>query len=333
MRYALLVALMLGGCSKSKPELLILTWSDYMAEDTVKNFEKEYNCVVKVDYIQSPEEMLAKLRGGAQYDVVFPSDDIAAQLAAEGLIQKLDSSKIGNLKNISQKWRGLDFDPRNEVSVPYMWGTTGIAYRKSAVQPAPDSWAALWDPKYVPKMSMLDDLREVFTPAMLLNGDDPRKPTAESIERAKKKLMERRPLRYNSAAKNDLIEKDVILAQYFNGDTAQASAEAEGDVGFVIPKEGATLWVDSMAIGKGKQGDLAHAFINYILRPEVSGAISNAVRYGNPNEAATPHIEKGILEDPMIYPPEADLNRCRVLPPLSAEMQRLMKAAYEELKK
>lgn len=332
MRYALLVALMLGGCSK-KQELRILTWSDYFAEDTIANFEREFNCIVKVDYITDSDEMRTKLAGGAQYDVIFPSDDAVYQLRAEDRLEKLDLSKIPNVKNLSQKYRGLDYDPRNEYTVAYMWGTTGIAYDKEKVDPAPDSWAALWDARHVSKMTMLDDWHEAFVAAMYVNGDDPRKPTAESIERAKKKLLERRPLAYDSATKKKLIDRDVAIAHSFNGDAMQAAAETEGKIGFVIPKEGATLWVDNLAIPKSvKNRELAHKFIDYILRPQVSGAISTYVRYANPNEAAQPHIAKDVLEDPIVYPSEGDLARCRLLIQLPADLKKQMQDAWAEIR-
>jgi spermidine/putrescine-binding protein len=333
VRILLLLALVFGGCSKKKPELIVLTWSDYFAEDTIGNFEKEFDCVVKVNYITDSDEIRVLLAGGGAYDVVFPSDDAVRMLIGEGRLQKLDASKLPNLKNLSPKYRGLDFDPRNEYTVPYMWGTTGIAYHKEKVSPPPDSWTALWDAKYTSKMTMLDDWHESFIAAMYANGDDPSKPTAESIDRAKKKLLERRPMSYDSAPKKKLVDGDAWLSHVFSGDAIQGAVDTEGKIGFVIPKEGATLWIDNLAVPtSARNRDLAHAFINYILRPEVSAAISNTVRFANPNDAARPHIAKDVLEDPMVYPSDSDLARCRLLAALPPDLKKRMQDAWAEIK-
>jgi spermidine/putrescine transport system substrate-binding protein len=128
------IAFLLGllGCSPSKPELHVFNWADYVAPDTLKNFEKEFDCRVVPDYFESAETLRTRLDNGRSgFDVVFPSDEVMRTFVAKGLLEKLDLSKLPNFKNIGPKFRGLDFDPKNEYSVPYMWGTTGLAYNKS----------------------------------------------------------------------------------------------------------------------------------------------------------------------------------------------------------
>jgi spermidine/putrescine transport system substrate-binding protein len=325
-----------GKASTKEKELHVLNWSDYFAPDTLTNFEKEYSCRVTIDYIESTEMLRLKLATPPSgYDVVFPSDEIVQALIADALIEKLDLGKIGNFKNIAARFRGLPFDPKNEYTVPYMWGTTGLAYNKARVDPAPDSWAVCWDPKYAGHVTMLDDWRDALSAAMLVNGDDPAEPTAPSVARARDKLKDCKPRAWVTSVKEMLISGDAWVAQAFNGDALQAgeAEERAGDIGFVIPKEGAFAWFDNMAIAKGAPHPaLAHLFIDYLLRPEVSGAISNEVCYANPNEAARPHIAKEQLTDPTIYPDDETMKRCRVLVEPAEAVKQLLIKAWAEVK-
>lgn len=346
MRRFLLLTVLIGGamggtpgCTKQKPMLRVLNWADYFAPDTIANFEREYGCKVVVTNFASGDELREKIwRVPSGYDVAFPDDEILPQLIESGRLSKLDPVKVPNLKNIAARFKGTPIDSKNEYSVPYMWGTTGIAYSKKEVQPAPESWAILWDPKYTSKMTMLDDRREAFVVAMLVNGDDPKKPTRESIDRAKKKLMERKPLAYDSSPKQKLIVGDAWISHCYNGDALQVEdadpEERKSEVGYVIPKEGSTIWFDSVVIpAQAENADLAHAFINYLLRPGVSAAITNATKYANPNELAQQHIHKAIRENPLVYPSEETLKRCFNLPALDFGLRKYMDEAWEEVRK
>jgi spermidine/putrescine-binding protein len=314
-----------GGGAKEK-ELHVLNWSDYFAPDTISNFEKEFGCRVTIDYIESTETLRLKLATPPSgYDVVFPSDEVVQVLVAGGMVDPIDRKKIPNFANIDPRFRGLPFDPENRYTVPYMWGTTGIAWNMAKVDPPPDSWAILWDPKYKGRVTVLDDNRDALAAAMFVNGDDPHAPTAESIARARDKLKECRPRAWVTSVKDMLVSGDAWICQAFNGDATQAGEveERAGDIGFVIPKEGGFTWFDNMAIAKGApHSGLAHEFINYLLRPEVSAAISNEVCYANPNLAARPFIDKEQLENPTIYPDDETLGRCQVLvePPEALKM-------------
>ncbi len=335
MRRAILAAAVLAGCGPSAPELHVLTWSDYFAKDTIRGFEREAGCRVVLDYMESSETLRVKLAGGRSgYDVVFPSDEVVPILIAQGALERLDRAAIPNVKNLHPKFTDLPHDPDNAYSVPYMWGTTGIAYLKDKVAPAPDSWEALWYPKLVGQMTMLDDGREVFAAAMRLTGADLRyAPSLEAVEKAKKKLLERKPKAYNSSPKEMLINGDCWIAQSYSGDALQASAELGGKVVYVVPKEGGTLWFDNLCIAKGApQPGLAHRFIDYLLRPEVSAAITNETRFANPNEAAWKHVRRELLDDPLVFPPAEVLARCATLPVLPPGIRKALEAAWAEVK-
>ncbi len=322
------------GAPAPRAEIRILNWPDYFAKETLPGFEKESGCRVILDYIESSETIRTKLEGGKSgYDVVFPSDEVMPALVAAGLLEKLDPAKLPNLKNIGPRFRGLAYDPKNEYSVPYMWGTTGIAYLKDRVSPAPDSWAALWDAKVAKRATLLDDAREAFAAAVWLEGGDPMKTDFEAIDKGKRRLLAARPLAYESAPKDRLIRGEAWLSQCFNGDALQADEELQGRVGYVIPKEGGTLWFDSMCVAKGApSAELAHKFIDYLLRPDVSAAITNERYFANPNEAARKHIRKEVLENPMVYPSDEDLKRCHLLGELPPDLKKRMDDAWAEVK-
>jgi spermidine/putrescine transport system substrate-binding protein len=336
MKRLALLLLFLAGCSDNRPELHVFNWADYFAPDTVKNFEKEAGCRVVLDYFESAESLRARLDGGRSgFDVVFPSDEVMRAFIAKGLIEKIDPAKLPNLKNVAAKFRGLDYDPKNEYSVPYMWGTTGIAYNKSKVSPAPDSWAALWDEKVAGHVTILDDPREAFAAAMWAEGNSPFSPGEDAIEKAKKKLITAKVKAFDGQPKTRLIKGEAWIAQCYSGDALQAAAEKSraADIGYVIPKEGGTIWVDSLCIPKGAPNrELAHKFIDYILRPDVSAAISNAVGYANPNEAALKLASKEALEDPVANPPAEELKRCSLLKELEPGIKKKLDDAWAQVK-
>ncbi len=327
MKRLLALALLFAGCSPAGPELKILTWPDYFAKDTLSAFEKEAGCTVRVDYIENSETLRTKLEGGASgYDVVFPSDEVVASLVANGLLDPLDLPALPNFKNVAARFRGLAYDPKNAHAVPYMTGTTGIAYHVDLVKPAPDSWAAVLKAD----VGLLDDAREVFAAALRVEGAPW---TPEGLQRASKRFQGWTPKVWDSSPRQRLIAGDIAIAQCFSGDALQASESLKGKLGYVIPKEGGTLWIDNLCIAKGsKQRALAHRFIDYLLRPEVSAAITNECRFGNPNEAARPLIQKELLENPLIFPREDELKRLSLLPSLSGDLKKTLDKAWADLK-
>jgi spermidine/putrescine transport system substrate-binding protein len=315
-------------------ELHILNWAEYFADSTIPNFEKECGCKVIYDNFESGEALRAKLdHVPSGYDVVFPSDEVVPPLVTEGKLEALDQTKLPNLKHISKTFRGMSYDPENRFTVPYMWGLTGIGYDKKKVKPTPDSWGVMLDPKKGNLMTLLDDPRETFTAALRLEGaKDLTSVTPEQIAKAKKRIAAVKPKAWNSQPQSMLIQGDVVLSQMFNGDAAQVAAEGI-DFGFVIPKEGGTIWFDNMAIAKGsKQIALAHRFIDYLMRPEVAAANTNFKKYPNPNDAAKPFIEPAILNNPMIYPPESEVARCKVLGDVAPDVRKQIMDAWADIK-
>jgi spermidine/putrescine transport system substrate-binding protein len=289
-------------------ELHIYNWSDYIAEDTVPNFEKEFGVKVTYDTFESNEEMVAKLQAGATgYDIIVPSGYIIPVLTATDLIVPINKKYLTNWGNVSPIFQNLSTDPGNAHTVPWQWGTTGIAYRNDRIKTPIDSWAVFHDMKQHGKMTMMDDGREVIGAFLRYRGHSLNSTDAQELAAAKKDSIEaKKHLKaYISApVKAQLISGDVLIAQLWNGDTTQAKAE-QPNLAYVIPKEGCTIWGDSMCVPKGAPNPrAAHEWMNYILRPEVGAALSEATGYGTPNAAAAK-----LMKTPVPYPSEDELKR------------------------
>jgi spermidine/putrescine transport system substrate-binding protein len=325
----LLAALfVLIGCSGAPtPELHVLIWAEYLDDGLVKGFEKEFNCRVVLDNFDSGEALRAKIeKPPSGFDVVVPSDEVLPGFVADGLLEKLDMAKLANYHNIAPAFRGLPFDPKNEYSVPFHWGLTGIACDSKGTKP--DSWAAMFEAAG----AILDDPREVFAAALRLDGAELSTATADQIEKAKARIANAKPKAWNSQPQDMLVKGDVSIAMIYSGDAAQVMTNRPG-IAFVVPKEGGTIWFDNLAIAKGsKQADLAHKFIDYLMRADVAAANTNFKKYPSPNEAAKPKIDKAILENPTIYPPEDVLKRCKPLGDMKPEMRKKLLEAWGEIK-
>lgn len=301
-------------------ELRIYNWSDYIAPDTIANFEKEFGVKVIYDNYESNEELIAKLQAGASgYDLVCPSGYAITVLLALGLLEKLSAKNLPNATNIAPIFRKTAFDPTDEYTVPWQWGITGIAFRKDKVKAPPDSWGVFLDAQYKGKMTQMDDMRDVIGAWLRfrgksLNSSDPADLAAAKADAiaAKANLQS-----YISApVKSQLISGDVWIAQLWDGDTMQAKAE-NAEISWVLPKEGASIWCDSMCIPKGAPHKrAAHEFLNYVLRPEVGAAISDTTGYGTPNAQAAAK-----MKSPVPYPSDEQMKILEYQKDLGASSQ------------
>jgi spermidine/putrescine transport system substrate-binding protein len=289
-------------------ELHVYNWSDYIADNTVPNFEKEFGVKVTYDTYESNEEMVAKLQAGATgYDIVVPSGYIVPVMVATDLITPINKKYITNFNNVSPIFQNLPTDPGNKYTVPWQWGTSGIAYRSDKVKAPVDSWAVFQDKQYAKKMTMMDDGREVIGAELRYRGHSLNSTNPAELAKAKADaIAAKKNLKaYISApVKAQLISGDVWISQLWNGDTTQAKAE-QPKLAYAIPKEGCTIWGDSMCIPKSAPNKrAAHEWMNYILRPDVGAALSEATGYGTPNAAAAK-----VMKDPPPYPTEDELKR------------------------
>lgn len=298
----------------SAEELKIFTWSEYMDEENMpKEFEEATGIKVHLDMYESNEEMMAKLQAGGlgQYDLIIPSDYIMPSLINLNLLTPLDHSKIPNLKNLSDKFKTASFDPGNKYSVGWQWGTVGLMYNKEKVKESDvQSWSILFDPaNEVGPFYLIDSVREMLGIALAYLGYDFNSANPEELKAASDLLIQtkKRPsclgFKGGVGGKNDVIAGVADIAIVYNGDAIQTVSEEPEKFGFIVPKEGSEIWIDSMCIpAKAPNVDAAHKWINWVLEPEVGASLSNYNQYATPNEAAIPFLNKEDLENPGIWP-------------------------------
>ena len=307
--------------------LNVFNWSDYVAPDTIANFEKETGIKVNYDVYDSNDILETKISvGKSGYDVVFPSaSPFFARQVKAGLYQKLDLSKIPNAKGVDPKVmeRLASADPGNAHGLPYMMAGTGVGYIKGKIDKllpeAPiGSLAMLFDPKTVAALkpcgvTVLDAPEEVLPAAMSYSGKSPLSVSTDDLEAAGKTVLAARPsYRYihSSSYINDLANGAICVAQGYAGDLFQARKRAQEaksgvDIGIFLPKEGAAFNIDVMAIPKdAPHPDNAHRFINYILTPKVVADITTEVGYANAVPASLEFVPAEIRNDPVVFPPE-----------------------------
>ncbi|MGE0441401.1 MAG: spermidine/putrescine ABC transporter substrate-binding protein [Gemmatimonadales bacterium] len=309
-----------GDLGPIEKDLNLYLWSDYLADDTIPNFEKEFGVRVTVDTYESNEEMAAKLMAGASgYDLVLPSSYLFPVLFANDLLAPLNRKYLTNWGNVAPLFLDPAWDPGNVHSSPWGWGTTGIAYRTDLIPAAPDSWAVFLDAAYSGKMTMLDDLRDVIGSFLRYRGHSLNSTDPAELAEAKRDAIAAKPhlKAYLSApVKGQLIAGDVWLAQLWSGDAAQATAE-KPEIAFVVPKEGSMIFVDALVVPRSAPHPrAAHEFINYVLRPEVAAAIADKTGYGTPNQAAA-----ALTRTKVPYPTTEELARLEYQKDLGADAE------------
>lgn len=334
--------------------LNVYNWSDYIAEDTIPDFQEETGIEVRYDVFDSNEVLEGKLlAGNTGYDIVVPSASFMARQIQAGVFMELDKSKLDGLDNLNASImeKVAQYDPGNKHGVPYMWGTTGFAYNIGMIEERmPDapvnSWDMMFDPDVVSKfadcgVTFLDAPTEVFDAARNYLGIDPDSEDPEHLKKAEDLLMKVRPyIKYFHSSQNinDLANGDICLAMGWSGDMFIArdrAAEAgQGvEIDYVIPKEGAVIWFDMMAIpADAPHPDNAHKWIDYILEPKTAAEITNYVWYANPNDASEEYVDDEILNDPAIYPPDEVLDRLFAALPNSPKFDRIQTRAWTRVK-
>ncbi|MBX3141247.1 MAG: spermidine/putrescine ABC transporter substrate-binding protein [Trueperaceae bacterium] len=287
--------------------LSVYNWATYVADDTISNFEAACGVRVIYDTYGSDEDMVVRLRqGNPGYDIVVPTNANVPTMIREGLLEKIDHGKLTNLGNLDATFMNLPFDPGNEYTVPYQWGTVGIGYNVDKVGEIA-SWADMF--AYDGPVAWLQDTTAMLGMGLLMVGKDPNSESAADIDEAAQFLIDNgRNVIYIAQDDGQEIlargEADIVVE--YSGDIFQVMDECGCDTyAYVIPEEGTNFWVDSLAIPKGAPNKaLAEAFIDYILWPQVGADISNYTAFGTPNLAALDDglIDEELAEDPAIYP-------------------------------
>ncbi|SDM94218.1 polyamine ABC transporter substrate-binding protein [Allokutzneria albata] len=318
-----------------EPRLNFYNWTDYIAPDTISSFQAATGIKVTYDNFSSNDEMEAKIAsGGAGYDLVVPSDNFLRRFVRGGLVQELDRDLIPNLANLERRFAEADYDPGNRHSVPWAWGTTGLAYSKTVLGGRVTGFSAFDLAEALGRSMVLDEAREGMSIGLLALGHDPNTTDAKHIDDAVKYMLslKKKLGQISSDVIQPLTSGQMVLAQTYSGDVFQAR-KANPNIAFTIPKEGGLFGVDLLCIPKDAPHALnAHRFIDHILRADVGAALTNAVGYGSPNAAAKPFIDKRLLDDPLVYPPADVLARLPFTKDLGPEVEARYADAWTKVK-
>lgn len=295
--------------------LNVYNWTTYIAEDTISNFERICNVAVNYDTYAGDDEMLDELRqGNPGYDIVVPTDATVYVLIAEGLLQPLNFDHIPDFSNILDRFRNTPYDPQNRYTVPYQWGTIGIGYNRKLIGHDVTTWDELFN--YTGPVAWLDEDRSMLGFALNMLKLNPNSTNPDEISMARQFLIDhsRNVSQIAPDTGQDLLAAgQVHMAIEYSGDIFQIINDcACDDFGYVIPSEGALIWIDSLAIPKGAPNKrLAEVFSDYILYPQVGADISNYTAYATPNHTAISEglIHTEYLNNPGIYPNDDVLAR------------------------
>jgi spermidine/putrescine-binding protein len=328
-----------AACSR-RPRLNVYNWSDYVAPDTVANFESETGIEVRYGTYESIPEMLAKvMSGNSGWDIVFPSAEYIQPMLEMGLLAPLRAEWLPNLDALEASFRRPPWDPELRWSVPYMWGVTGIVYR-SNLRPSlnwpPESWRDLWSARLAGKITMLDDPPEVLGACLKMLGYSLNSSHPAELAQAQREAIAQKHLvraYLNAEVRDQLVAGDVAAAQAWAVTAAQAIQAAPGKLAFTFPREGFARFADTMAIlRESRRQEAAHSFLNYLLRPAVSAKIAIAVQTATANGSAHALLPPELRDNPVLYPPPETLARGEWFEAQSAASQRLRDRLWTEIK-
>jgi len=320
----------------SRPRLNVLNWSDYVAPDTISNFENEFGIQVRYGTFESVPEMLAKVMGGnSGWDVVFPSAEYIQPMRDMNLLAPLRHELLQNLEALDAPFRVPPWDPQLQWSIPYMHGTTGIVYQRTLPQPI-QAWADLWNPTLAGKITMLDDPPEVFGACLKMLGYSLNSSDPEQLKKAQQEAIRQKKLvraYLNAEVRDQLVAGDVTAAQAWAVTAGQAITAVPDKLSYVLPTEGFARYADNMGIlQESRRVEAAHQFLNYLLRPQVAAAIVAATHTATANGAAQKLLPEATRRDTVLYPPQDTLARGEWFTPQSAASQKLRARLWTEVK-
>jgi len=296
-------------------EVFLFIWSEYLPDQVVEQFTKETGIKVNISTYDSNEAMYAKVKmvSGKGYDLIVPSSDYVARMSREGMLMELDHAKLPNLRNLDHELLAKMVDSQSRYAVPYMWGSTGIAVNTQAIDLQKiTSLNDLWRPEFADKLIMPNDMRGVLGIGLKSLGYSLNDTNPDHLQQAYNKLITLMPhvrVFDSDSPKQALLNGEVQLGAVWNGEAYIANNE-NPDIAYVYPKEGYSLWVDSFAIPKGAANiDQAHAFINFLLRPDMAKIICEELGYSSPNREAIKLLPEEVRSNHIVYPTSAELAR------------------------
>lgn len=344
----LFIALFISGCSDKKSEndnvINVYSWGEFISNgvdgtlDVNKEFTKKTGIKVNYKTFQNNEELFAKLiGGGADYDVIIPSDYMVSRLIENDMLEPLNFDNIPNYSFISPDFKNLDFDPQNKYSVPYVWGLIGIFYNKSEIQKNEDeiTWDILWNEKYKNKILMFDNARDSFAISLLRLGYSINTVNPQAWREAANQLIIQKKL-VQAYVMDQIFDKmsngEAVLAPYYSGDAATL-LKTNSDIGFVIPKSGTNKFVDSMCIPKNSRHKIqAEKYINFMCETDTALANVKKTGYSTPHIEAYNKLSNEIKNNKIFYPDESKMKNSQVFINLPDNINKLMDELWVEVK-
>ncbi|HEY9647633.1 MAG TPA: spermidine/putrescine ABC transporter substrate-binding protein [Chroococcidiopsis sp.] len=308
-----------SGASSASGELHVYSWSSYIDEQLLEDFEKKTGIKVIADIFDSNETMLAKLQagGGGAYSIIYPSDYMVEQMIELDLLSEIDKSRVPGLADLYPQWQSPPYDSANKYSIPFSWGTTGLVYNTEILGEVTD-WDYLWDnmDKLERKLTLLNDVREVMGMALKSLGYSNSTTKPEEIEAAYNKLAELKPA-LNSfttdAWKDQLLVGDLLMAHAYSVDGIDV-VSANPALKYIVPASGATVWTDTIVIPKTAPNvEAAYAWIDYMSGPSTSAEVLSRMKIATPNKKTVELFPTELKDDKAMFPPDAVLEKCEAL--------------------
>jgi spermidine/putrescine transport system substrate-binding protein len=325
----------LAGCtSGKKPRLNVINYSDYIAKDTVANFEREFGVEVRYSaVIEGSEEVIAKtMSGNSGWDVVFPENRLVAPMREMSLLLPLDAKRLQNVKHLLPRFQSPAWDASLQWSLPYLWSCCGILHQPGV---GIEGWGDLWSARLKGRVTMLDEPSEVFAACLKVLGLSINTDSLDELRRAQKLAIEQKKVLrayLNTEVRDQVAAGDVSACQLWAG-SSQLTIDNAPRLAFCHPKEGFSLYCDCVAIlRESRRPELAHEFVNYLYRPDVAAAISLASRASTPNEAAVPLLPEVFRKLATLFPSEEVLKRGEWFSTSAAPLQRLRDRLWTEIK-
>lgn len=323
--------------SAEEKKLNFFNWDTYTGETTLADFNEATGIEVKMDLFADNAELFAKLKAGNPgYDLIVPTNNWAQRMIKANMLVPLDRDKIPNFANYDKRFQDAEFDPGRKFTVAYMWGTVGVGYRKSKVDPAPDSWKLLIDDdKYAGRISLLSSAEQVLGAGLKYLGYSYNSTNMDELNKVKDLLIAHKKNIKQFGADNgqDLLASgEVDLALEYNGDIAQVMAD-DDDLNYIVPKEGSNVWQDTLAIPVGApHPENAHAFINFMLDAENGKKIADTIQYATPNAAARELMDAAYKENTAIFPPDDVLAKSEPGLYLGEDAERVREEIFTAIK-
>lgn len=334
----ILSAISFASVSQANNQVLnVYAWGGYLPEASLKAFEKQEGVTINYSTFENNESMYTKLKllNGGGYDVVFASAYFIEKMGREGLLTKLDHSQIPNMQDTMPGLLGQGHDPKNDYSLPYIWGVTAISYNEGLVETPPVRWADLWDAKYAQQVMLIDDIRDVFGMALKLNGYSINTKNEDEIKKAYESLvaLQNNVLLYNSDAPQvPYVSGEVSVGMQWNGNAFQGQVEMP-ELKFVMPEEGAVLWMDNYTIPSGSENkELAHKFINFMYQPENQAEIVQSLGYASATKGGRDLLPAELKNNLTIFPNEEDMAKGEFINDVGAETLAIYEKYWQRLR-